>query len=203
MGPNPPALTGAAALDGARMGRAVSTVSLMLCSRCRLPRCHACKGATMAALPHTIKKHQRRAKRNDAFTQMRQSLDGPVRLGPPLRNPVELSTPPMPKVVLIVDDDPAQRRILEETIRRLGHGTRSAPGGEQALQILEGPDRAEIGLVLLDHVMPGTGGMEVLQRVARKPGPPPIIMQTAHGSIDAAISAMRSGAVDFVVKPTS
>ena len=109
----------------------------------------------------------------------------------------------MPKVVLIVDDDPAQRRILEETIRRLGHETRSAPGGEQALQILEGPDRAAIGLVLLDHVMPGMDGMEVLRRVAPKPGTPPIIMQTAHGSLDAAINAMRAGAVDFVVKPTS
>src|SRR5215475_4769037 len=109
----------------------------------------------------------------------------------------------MPKIVLIVDDDPAQRRILEETIRRLGHETRSAPGGEQALKILEGPDRASIALVLLDHVMPGMDGMEVLRRVAPKPGNPPIIMQTAHGSIDAAINAMRAGAVDFVVKPTS
>ena len=48
----------------------------------------------------------------------------------------------MPKLVLIVDDDPAQRRILEETIKRLGYETKTAQGGEQALQILEGPDRA-------------------------------------------------------------
>src|SRR5499433_2350716 len=109
----------------------------------------------------------------------------------------------MPKVVLIVDDDPAQRRILEETIRRLGHETRCAAGGEQALKLLEGPDCASIALVLLDHVMPGMDGMEVLRRVAPKPGNPPIIMQTAHGSIDAAINAMRAGAVDFVLKPTS
>ncbi len=109
----------------------------------------------------------------------------------------------MPKLVLIVDDDPAQRRILEETIKRLGFETRTAGGGEQALQILEGPDRGSVALVLLDHVMPGIDGMEVLKRVAPKPGTPPIIMQTAHGSIDAAINAMRAGAVDFVVKPTS
>ena len=109
----------------------------------------------------------------------------------------------MPKLVLIVDDDPAQRRILEETIRRLGYETRTAQGGEQALQILEGPDHAGIALVLLDHVMPGVDGMEVLRRLAPKPGTPPIIMQTAHGSIDAAITAMRAGAADFVVKPTS
>src|SRR5262249_32588813 len=109
----------------------------------------------------------------------------------------------MPKVVLIVDDDPAQRRILEEAIRRLGHETRSACGGEQALTMLEGSERASIALVLLDQVMPGMDGMEVLRRVGPKAGTPPIIMQTAHGSIDAAINAMRAGAVDFVVKPTS
>src|SRR5438552_9473417 len=116
---------------------------------------------------------------------------------------VESSSRHMPKLVLIVDDDPAQRRILEEVIKRLGFETRTAQGGEQALQILEGPDRAAIALVLLDHVMPGIDGMEVLKRLAPKEGTPPIIMQTAHGSIDAAITAMRAGAADFVVKPTS
>jgi DNA-binding NtrC family response regulator len=49
--------------------------------------------------------------------------------------------------------------------------------------------------------MPETDGMAVLERLAMKPGTPPIIVQTAHGSIDAAICAMRAGAVDFVVKP--
>ena len=109
----------------------------------------------------------------------------------------------MAKLVLIVDDDPAQRRILEESIKRLGYETKSAQGGEQALQILEGPDKGAIALVLLDLVMPGFDGVEVLKRLAPKAGTPPIIVQTAHGSIDAAITAMRAGAVDFVVKPTS
>jgi DNA-binding NtrC family response regulator len=109
----------------------------------------------------------------------------------------------MAKLVLIVDDDPAQRRILEETIKRLGYETKSAQGGEQALQILEGPDGAAIALVLLDLVMPGIGGMEVLKRTSQRPSTPPIIVQTANGSIDAAITAMRAGAADFVVKPTS
>jgi DNA-binding NtrC family response regulator len=109
----------------------------------------------------------------------------------------------MPKLVLIVDDDPAQRRILEETIKRLGFETRTAQGGEQALQILEGPDHSSVALVLLDLVMPGMNGTEVLKRLSAKPGSPPVIVQTAHGSIDAAINAMRAGAADFVVKPAS
>jgi DNA-binding NtrC family response regulator len=69
--------------------------------------------------------------------------------------------------------------------------------------MLEGPERTEIGLVLLDLVMDGVDGMAVLDKLNGKPGLPPIIVQTAHGSIDAAISAMRAGAVDFVVKPAS
>jgi len=109
----------------------------------------------------------------------------------------------MSKRVLIVDDDPAQRRILEETIKRLGFDTRTCGSGDQALQILESDDHGGVSLVLLDLVMPGIDGMGVLDQVATKSGMPPIIVQTAHGSIDTAISAMRAGAVDFVVKPAS
>ncbi|HEX2337556.1 MAG TPA: sigma-54 dependent transcriptional regulator [Hyphomicrobiaceae bacterium] len=108
----------------------------------------------------------------------------------------------MPKLVLIVDDDPAQRRILESTIKRLGYETKTAQSGEQALQLLEGPEQSAIALVLLDLVMPGLDGIEVLRRVAQNGGPP-VIVQTANGSLDTAIGAMRAGAVDFVVKPTS
>ncbi|HRK19588.1 MAG TPA: sigma-54 dependent transcriptional regulator [Hyphomicrobiaceae bacterium] len=109
----------------------------------------------------------------------------------------------MGKRVLIVDDDPIQRRILEESIKRLGYETKTAQGGEQALQLLESPTASEISLVLLDLVMPGVDGMAVLDRVGLKPGTPPIIVQTAQGSIETAISAMRAGAVDFIVKPAS
>ena len=109
----------------------------------------------------------------------------------------------MSKRVLIVDDDPAQRRILEETIKRLGFETKTCGSGEQALQILESDERATISLVLLDIVMPGVDGMTVLDRVGNKADTPPIIVQTAHGSIETAINAMRAGAVDFVVKPAS
>ncbi|MEO1207531.1 MAG: sigma-54 dependent transcriptional regulator [Pseudomonadota bacterium] len=109
----------------------------------------------------------------------------------------------MAKRVLIVDDDPVQRRILEECIARLGFETQSAPSGEKAIQILDSAERASISLVLLDLVMPGVDGMEVLDQLQAKPGMPPIIVQTAHGSIDSAINAMRAGAVDFVIKPAS
>ena len=103
----------------------------------------------------------------------------------------------MSKRVLIVDDDPAQRRILEEVIKRLGYPTKTAASGDKALDILLGPDAGGISLVLLDLVMPGIDGIEVLNQLNGKPGIPPIIVETANGSIDAAINAMRAGAVDF------
>lgn len=109
----------------------------------------------------------------------------------------------MAKRVLIVDDDPAQRRILEETIKRLGFETKTTNSGDQALQILEGPERDSISLVLLDLVMPGMDGLAVLEHLSTKAGMPPVIVQTAHGSIDTAINAMRAGAADFVIKPAS
>jgi DNA-binding NtrC family response regulator len=109
----------------------------------------------------------------------------------------------MPKRVLIVDDDPAQRRILEETVKRFGFETQTASSGDQALDILAQSTPGAISLVLLDLVMPGTDGAAVMSQLGGKPGTPPIIVLTANGSIDTAISAMRGGAVDFVVKPAS
>jgi DNA-binding NtrC family response regulator len=109
----------------------------------------------------------------------------------------------MPKRVLVVDDDPAQCRILEESIKRFGYSVATAETGDTALAALKADAAGDICLVLLDLVMPDTNGMAVLAAMRSLPRKPPAIVQTAHGSIDAAISAMRAGAVDFVVKPVS
>jgi DNA-binding NtrC family response regulator len=109
----------------------------------------------------------------------------------------------MSKRVLIVDDDPVQRRILEDCIRRFGFDTRTASSGEEALELVVGAGRGDFALVLLDLVMPGTDGMAVLENLRARPGVPPIIVQSAHGSIDRAIAAMRAGAVDFIIKPAN
>lgn len=109
----------------------------------------------------------------------------------------------MAKCVLIADDDPVQRRILEETIKKFGFSVQSADGGERAVELLAGKEGSEVSLLLLDLMMPGMGGMEVLERLKQERINVPVIVQTAHGSIDTATSAMRAGAVDFVVKPVS
>ena len=109
----------------------------------------------------------------------------------------------MPKRVLVVDDDPTQRPILEETIKQFGYNVEAVDSGGSALVALKADSAGDICLILLDLFMPDTDGIAVLSAMRSLPRKPPAIVQTAHGSIDAAIGAMRAGAVDFVVKPVS
>ena len=105
----------------------------------------------------------------------------------------------MPALILVADDDPVQRRLLEAQIRRFGHEALAVESGEAAMARLRESPR--IDLVLLDLVMPDLDGMGVLEAMRREGIDCPVIVQTAHGSVDAVISAMRAGAADFVVKP--
>jgi DNA-binding NtrC family response regulator len=107
----------------------------------------------------------------------------------------------MTTTILVVDDDPVQRRLLDAMVRRFGYEVRTAEAGDEALSLLSGPDGQEIAAVVLDLVMPGLDGMGVLAALRDKGIETPVIVQTAHGSIDAVVGAMRAGAADFVVKP--
>jgi DNA-binding NtrC family response regulator len=105
--------------------------------------------------------------------------------------------------VLIVDDDPAQRRLLDSMIRRCGHDTVLADSGGSALDLLAQPRTRPVDLIVLDLVMPGMDGLEMLSRLDNTGGRIPVIVQTAQGSIETVVKAMRAGADDFVVKPVS
>jgi DNA-binding NtrC family response regulator len=105
--------------------------------------------------------------------------------------------------VLIVEDEPAQRRILEETVKRLGFDASTAESGLRGLEILRAPGGAGVELVILDLVMPEMGGLEFLEKLQSIRGDLPVIVQTSQGSIETVIKAMRAGADDFVVKPVS
>lgn len=109
----------------------------------------------------------------------------------------------MNKKVLIVDDDPVQRRLLTEVVKKAGLESLEAEGGVEALKLCDGPEGNLISLMILDLVMPDLDGMGVLERLRPKKPHLPVIVQTAHGGIDTAVSAMRAGADDFVVKPVS
>ncbi len=107
----------------------------------------------------------------------------------------------MTSIILIADDDPVQRRLLEATTKRFGYEVETVEGGEQALARLTQTGAPPIALVILDLVMPDLDGMGVLTRMHDLKITTPVIVQTAHGSIETVISAMRAGAHDFVVKP--
>ncbi|MBN9468386.1 MAG: sigma-54-dependent Fis family transcriptional regulator [Bosea sp.] len=106
----------------------------------------------------------------------------------------------MSATVLVVDDDPVQRRLLDAMLKRFGHDVLTAEGGEQALALL-GDESQHIDCLVLDLVMPGRDGMAVLAALRERGIATPVIVQTANGSIETVVSAMRAGAVDFVVKP--
>src|SRR5262245_2673259 len=108
----------------------------------------------------------------------------------------------MSQVVLIADDDPVQRRLLEATIQRSGYQTIVAEGGDAAVKLLTRPD-LRIDAMVLDLMMPYLDGLGVLAFMREAGLTIPVIVQTAHGGIDNVVSAMRAGATDFVVKPTS
>jgi DNA-binding NtrC family response regulator len=107
----------------------------------------------------------------------------------------------MSETVLIVDDDPVQRRLLEAMVQRFGYRTLLAEGGDTAAALLTGADAAKVDCVVLDLVMPDLDGLGVLARMRNAGLDTPVIVQTAHGGIDNVVSAMRAGAADFVVKP--
>lgn len=105
--------------------------------------------------------------------------------------------------VLIVEDEPAQRRILEEMTKRFGYEALTAETGARGLEVLASQHGASIELIVLDLMMPGMEGLEFLERLQALRGNIPVIVQTSQGSIETVIKAMRAGADDFVVKPVS
>jgi len=108
----------------------------------------------------------------------------------------------MAERILIADDDPVQRRLVENMIARAGYETVTVETGDAAVAALTAPDAAIDGVVL-DLVMPDLDGLGVLAKLRERDIRVPVIVQTAHGGIDNVVSAMRAGAVDFVVKPAS
>ncbi len=100
--------------------------------------------------------------------------------------------------VLIVDDELNIRRVLAAMLRRDGYEVTTAADGEQALAVLQ---KTPVHVVVTDLVMPGVGGMELLRRVSAEYPDVPVILITAHGSVDSAVAALKAGAFDYVTKP--
>ncbi len=104
------------------------------------------------------------------------------------------------KRILIVDDEPNVRLMLETALVSVGYAVTAASDGQGALDMLSqrGSDH---DLVLLDLLMPRMDGMELLRQLRSRGIGIPVVILTAHGSIPEAVAAMKLGAIDFLTKP--
>jgi len=100
--------------------------------------------------------------------------------------------------ILVVDDDRGLRQSLSMILQDGGHLPRVAPGGPEALEVVEGFDP---DLVLVDYRMPGMNGLAFLEAYRKGGGEAPVIVMTAYGSMDLAVEAMKAGAYDYLPKP--
>ncbi len=100
--------------------------------------------------------------------------------------------------ILIVDDEKNYPPILSAVLEEEGFDTLMANGGKEALDILNGSD---IDLVLTDMKMPGMDGITLLEHIKQKDPGLPVIMMTAHGTVEKAVEAMQKGAYNYILKP--
>ena len=107
----------------------------------------------------------------------------------------------MAKTVLVVDDDPTQRRLIQAVLEREGFGFAQAESGDAALKHLTTGGAADV--ILLDLVMPGLSGQDALKEMRARGFHQPVIVLTATGGVDTVVKAMQAGANDFFVKPAS
>lgn len=107
----------------------------------------------------------------------------------------------MSKTIVVVDDDPTQRRLIQAVLEREGFSATLLGSGDALLDRMA--SGAPCDLILLDLVMPGRSGLETLTELRAGGYRHPVIVLTASGGIDTVVQAMQAGASDFFVKPAS
>ena len=107
----------------------------------------------------------------------------------------------MAKTVLVVDDDPTQRRLIQAVLEREGFAVAQAEGGHEAIMRLQAGGAADV--VILDLSMPGMSGMETIKEMRARGFMAPVIVLTATGGVEVVVKAMQAGAQDFFIKPAS
>lgn len=103
--------------------------------------------------------------------------------------------------VLVVDDDPGVRYTVVGILEEQGVDVAQAPGGQEALDLIEADPANPPAVVITDLRMPGMDGMELLSRLQALPDPPRVVMITAHGTERMAVEAVKQGAYDYFRKP--
>jgi two-component system response regulator AtoC len=104
----------------------------------------------------------------------------------------------MQKRILIVDDEPSIRMVLRAHLNRSGYAVTAAENGAEAIALLE---RESFHLVVTDLRMPEVNGMALLAHCTENHPGLPVILITAHGTVDSAVEAIKLGAQDYITKP--
>ena len=102
------------------------------------------------------------------------------------------------KQILVVDDEPKMRRVLEIMLQKMGHRVLSAGNGREALAVFQANT---IDLVITDLRMPEMDGIELLASLRAQESDVPVVVITAHGTIETAVAAMKHGACDYILRP--
>lgn len=102
--------------------------------------------------------------------------------------------------VLVVDDEGANRYSVSKTLQRVGYVVSDASSGEEALDYIDGQD---YDVVLTDIRMPGIDGVELLRRIKEQSPDAIVILMTGYASLGTAVEALRLGAHDYLIKPSS
>jgi DNA-binding NtrC family response regulator len=103
-----------------------------------------------------------------------------------------------PLNILIVDDERSVREACREVPASLGYHTTAIESAEQALRVTESQT---IDLVLVDLMLHGTSGLELLRKLKARRPETEVVMMTGHGTIESAVEAMKCGAYDYLIKP--
>jgi len=103
--------------------------------------------------------------------------------------------------LLLIDDEPAQRRLVTAIGARAGWWVKGAPDAEAAARLLKDEEGKDVDAILLDHWLPGPAGTQVIEQIRALRPDLPLLILTAQTSVAVAVEAMRAGANDFLVKP--
>jgi DNA-binding NtrC family response regulator len=102
------------------------------------------------------------------------------------------------KTILVVEDEDKLRRVIELHLKSAGYEVLQAATAEHALKFAD-----QVQLVLTDLRLPGMDGLALLDTIRRQNANTPVVLMTAYGTVESAVSAMKSGAADFLIKPFS
>ena len=105
------------------------------------------------------------------------------------------------KTILVVDDEPNMRRILSAVLEKEGFQVLTAGDGQEALRIFAVGRASSLVLVITDLKMPKMDGLQLLSEIHQRDSRVPVVLITAHGTIETAVEAMKRGAYEFITKP--